>query len=91
MRVDEGRISHLAESVVGTLATRHYFRAKVGEKDLAARVNRIVVDNLKAEQALEEEAERLADQHARRMTGMDQRKIIEGIKARLAKERGFPL
>jgi hypothetical protein len=46
---------------------------------------------VKAEQALEDEAERLAGKHARQTVGMDQRKIIEGIKARLAKERGFPL
>ena len=40
---------------------------------------------------LEEEAERLAESHARKMVGMDQRRVIQGIKERLARERNFAL
>jgi hypothetical protein len=46
---------------------------------------------MKAEEELEAEAERLARQHTRQMVGMDHRKVVDGIKARLAKERGFSL
>jgi len=91
VRVDEGRTGHLADAIVRALLKLHYFRAKVSEKELSARLGRLIVENLKAEQALEAEAERLAERHARQMLGMDQRKVIEGIKARLAKERGFTL
>ena len=81
----------MAEDIAAALAKLGCVRLKAGEKEIAARILRLIVENLKAEQALEDEAERLAGKHARQTVGMDQRKIIEGIKARLAKERGFPL
>ena len=91
MRIPEGRITALAEGIAAALAKQHYVRLKVKEKEVAARIARLINENLRAEQALEEEAERFAEKHARQMQGMDQRKVIEGIKARIAKERGFTL
>lgn len=84
-------MSHLAEDIAAALSKLECVRLKAKEKEVAARISQLIVENLKAEQALEEEAERLAAKHSRQMAGMDQRKVIEGIKARLAKERGFPL
>jgi hypothetical protein len=81
----------LAEGIAAALARQNFVRLKAKEKEVAARVSRLIIENLKAEQALEEEAERFAEKHARQTVGMDQRKVIEGIKARLAKERGFTL
>jgi hypothetical protein len=46
---------------------------------------------MRAEEELELEAERIAQKLGRQALGMDQRKIIDGIKQRLAKERGFSL
>jgi hypothetical protein len=91
MRMSEARVAHLAADIAAAVSRLECVRLKAKEKDVADRIRRLIVENLKAEQALEEEAERLAAKHSRQMTGMDQRKIIEGIKARLAKERGFPL
>ena len=33
----------------------------------------------------------LAEKHSRQMQGMDHRKVVLGIKQRIAKERGFAL
>jgi len=91
MRIIESEITRLAEVVVRSLLKQGFIKAKVEEKQLTARVSRLILDNLRAEEALELEAEQVAQKLGRQALGMDQRKIIEGIKARLAKERGFTL
>jgi hypothetical protein len=91
MRINEAEITRLADVVVQALLKQGRVKTKVNDKQLIARVSRIILDNLRAEDALEQEAERLAEKLGRQALGMDQRKIIEGIKARLAKERGFTL
>ena len=91
MRIHEAEITRLADVVVRALLKQGYIKSKVDEKQLITRVSRIIVDNLRAEEALELEAEQLAQKLSSKSLGMDQRKIVEGIKARLAKERGFTL
>lgn len=91
MRIIESEISRLADVVVRSLLKQGFIKAKVDEKKLIARISRLILDNLRAEEAIEMEAERLAEKLSRQAQGMDQRKIIEGLKARLAKERGFTL
>lgn len=91
MRISEVEVTRLADGVVGALIRQGFIKAKVDERQLVARISRLILDNLRAEEALEEEAEQLAAKLGRQALGMDQRKIVEGIKARLAKERGFTL
>jgi hypothetical protein len=91
MRINEGEVARLAETVVRALLKQGFVKAKVEEKQIIGRISRLIVDNLRAEEALELEAEQLAQKLARQAAGMDLRKIVDGIKARLAKERGFTL
>jgi hypothetical protein len=91
MQVSERHIRLLAESVVGALLDQGLVHLTASREEVAQRVHRLLLENFRTEQALEEEAETFAHQHARRMAGMDQHKIIQGIKERLAKERGFTL
>jgi hypothetical protein len=91
VRVPDSAIARLAEDVVRALTKPGFIKAKVPERQLAERVARLLVETMHAEQDLEEEAEKLAAKLGRQALGMDQRKLIEGIKARLAKERNFPL
>jgi hypothetical protein len=91
MRISEVEVTRLADEVIGALLGKGFIKAKVDEKQLVARVSRLILDNLRAEEALELEAEQLAAKLGRQALGMDQRRIIEGIKVRLAKERGFTL
>jgi hypothetical protein len=91
MRINEVEIRHLAQGVIEVLREQGFVRFKVDEKTLVQRVTTLLIDNFKQEQELEEEAERLAEKHGRQITGMDHHKIIQGIKTRLAKERGFAL
>jgi hypothetical protein len=91
MRINDAAISRLAENVVRALLKGGLATAKVPEQQLAARIAKLVRDNLRAEEDLEREAEQMAEKLGRQALGMDQRKIVDGIKARLAKERGFTL
>lgn len=91
VRVNEREVEHLAEMVLRALRKQGFIELKVTERAAVERIARLLLDNLRAESALEEEAERLAERHARQMSGMDHRKIVQGIKERLAKERGFVL
>ena len=91
VRINEEEIRRLAGAVVSALLKQGFVHPKVSEKDLAERVAGVFRDDLRAEAALEKEAEQLAERHSRQMVGMDHRKVVQGIKARLAKERGFSL
>jgi hypothetical protein len=91
MRINESALNRLAENVVRGLTKGELIKAKVPEQALVARVVKVIVDDLRAEEELEREAERMAEKLGRQTLGMDQRKLIDGIKARLAKERGFTL
>jgi hypothetical protein len=91
MRISEARVAHLAEDIAAALGKLEIVRMIAKEKDVANRIAQIILESFKTEESIEREAEHLAQKHARETSGMDQRRIIEGIKARLAKERGFPL
>ena len=91
MRISESELEVLSSAVIAALLKQGFVHAKVDEKTLVRRIRKLLVDNLRTEAELEEEAERLADRHAREMAGMDHRKVVVGIKQRLAKEKGFTL
>ena len=91
MRVREGEIQSVATAIVEALLKQGFVHFNRDSSLARARIVEIIAQTLEEEHALEEEAERLAESHARQMTGMDQRRIIQGIKERLARERNFPL
>jgi len=91
MRIREGELQTLAAAIVRALLKDGFVRSTREPAVLQRRIVELIAHNLEEERALEEEAERLAQGHARQMAGMDQRKIIQGIMERLARERGFSL
>jgi hypothetical protein len=91
VRINEDRFSKLARSIVKALGAQGYVKAKVPESQLVDRITRVFVDNLLEEQRIEEEAERMLDKLGRQAQGMDQRRILLGLKERIAKEKGFSL
>lgn len=91
MKVREAGLQAIAGAIVDAMLRQGFVHPKQDAAVLQQRIVQLIADNLAAEQRLEEEAEQLAAAHARQMAGMDQRKIIQGIKERLARERGFSL
>jgi hypothetical protein len=91
MRIREGELQALATAIVNAVLKQGFVHAKRDVAVLRQRIVELIAHNLQAEQAIEDEAESLAQAHARQTVGMDQRKIIQGIKERLARERDFAL
>lgn len=91
VRIREGELQNLAAAIVRAVTAAGFVRPTADAARLQRRIVELIAHNLEEDAALEAEAERLAQSHARQMVGMDQRKIIQGIKERLARERGFAL
>jgi hypothetical protein len=91
MRIREGELQAIAAAIVKALLKQGFVHPKRDAAVVQRRIVELMIHNLEEEEALEREAEQLAESHARQMLGMDQRKIIQGIKERLARERGFSL
>jgi hypothetical protein len=91
VRIREGDLQSLAAAIVRAVTTPGFVRPTAHPSRLQRRIVELIAHNLEEDAALEAEAERLAEAHARQMVGMDHRKIIQGIKERLARDRGFAL
>ena len=91
VRVREGELQSLAAAIVDGLLKQGFVRPKRDAAVLRQRIVELIARNMEEEREIEEEAERLAHTHARQMAGMDQRRIVQGIKERLARERDFSL
>jgi hypothetical protein len=91
MRVREGELQSLAAAIVDALLKQGFVRPKRDAAVLRQRIVELIARNLEEEREIEEEAERLAQTHARQMAGMDQRRVVQGIMERLARERDFSL
>ena len=82
----------IAVAVIARLEKASFLR--VPNADRGAAEQRIVDAlraNIRTEEDIEAEAERFAQSHSREMVGMDRHRVIQLVKARIAKERGFTL
>jgi hypothetical protein len=92
MRFTDSQIHRLAEALVSALGNRGGARLKAPRERILARIEAIIRANLSAEDDLDSEARRLLDEHMRNAPpGMDQQKLLQMIKRRLAEERDIPL
>jgi hypothetical protein len=91
MKIRPADIERVAHSIVHAALKQGFVHPLADVSKLEHRVAELITENFHQEQQLEAEAEKLAATHTREMAGMDQRRIIQGIKERLARERGFSL
>lgn len=91
MRARPVDIERVASAMVAAALKQGFFQPLADIAKLERRVVALINENFEQERKIEADAERLASVHAREMAGMDQRRIIQGIKERLAEERGFSL
>ena len=91
VKLREPEMRRIASSIVTRLEKAGVMRL-TGSRD--ALEQRIVVAfraNVRAEEEIELAAERFAESHSRELVGMDRHKILQMVKERIAKERGFTL
>lgn len=70
---------------------RDLIQPKADLVTIEQRIADLLYRNLEEEAALEQEAEEMAEQYLRGREDLDRRKVVLGIKQRLARDRGFVL
>ncbi len=85
------QVHRLANRIVEAILRQGYVKPKKDPAVLKDRVADLLQKNFEEEEALEDEAERIARSRVRQMVGVDQAKMVQLIKRKLAEERGFPL
>ncbi|HKN00047.1 MAG TPA: DUF507 family protein [Candidatus Binataceae bacterium] len=87
----ESQIDSLASFLVHSLITRSIIKPKADEKDLVACVVELMSANFEAEAAIDAEADRMADELARKDSRADPARLRSMIRQRLAEKKGFTL
>jgi len=91
MRLKDTEMQRIAAAVLDRLEKAGLMRVTGGRKELEQRIVGAFRANLRAEQEIEAEAERFAESHQRELVGMDRHRVLQLVKERIAKERGFTL
>ncbi|KAF0220802.1 MAG: hypothetical protein FD174_799 [Geobacteraceae bacterium] len=94
MRLKEDQINRLAEKVLGDLTAAGLILLKKERGTVLAGIREAVTADIKAEEALERDAEALLEQTLRSMKGsadIDRHKMLRMIKEKLAKDRKIVL
>ena len=92
MRGREEIALRFSEAIVKRLVTRKLVEVK-DEARVRTTLQRLIVENLQAEDELEAEARQLLQGYARdiREKGLDYRQLFNRTKEKLARDRGFVL
>jgi hypothetical protein len=94
VRLKKDQIDRLAEKIFADLDNAKLVSLKAERKQTIETIKGIIASDIKAEEDLENEAERILDQTLRATgggTGIDRHKMLKMIKEKLAKERNIVL
>lgn len=94
MRLKKDQIDRLAEKILADMENAKLVSLKVDRKQALETIKAVITSDIKAEEDLENEAERILDQTLRATggdTGIDRHKMLKMIKEKLAKERNIVL
>ena len=84
-------IQQLAINIATSLCTGAESPLDGNEAKIAEAVAEAISRNFAVEKAIQRQAERTLDELGSNTAGMDKAKLLNGIRDRLAKERGFVL
>ncbi len=90
MRLKEDQITRLADKVLADLTTAGLIVLKKERGAVLTAIKSVIAADVKVEEALEKDAEKLLDQTLRSMGGgtdIDRHKMLRMIKEKLAKDR----
>ena len=90
MRLREPQINLLCQKLLRTLRTNQLITIKTGESTVLKQMIEIFLGNLKAEEELNLEVEKLMQVYASKMgTSIDREKMFQMIRKQLIKDKGF--
>jgi len=91
MKLRDGEMQRIATSVLTRLEKAGMLRITKNRTAVEQRIVAALRANIRAEEDIEAAAERFAESHSRELVGMDRHKVLQLVKERIAKERGFTL
>ena len=91
MRLREEQIRRLADKICSDLVGENLVTLRRGRAELVAGIFKVIQNDVRREQALEKDAERMLDETIAAMgrgaTEIDRRKMLRLVKEKLAKDR----
>jgi len=91
MKLRDGEMQRIATSVLTRLEKSELLKIAKNRTAVEQRIVAALRANIRAEEDIEAAAERFAESHSRELVGMDRHKVLQLVKERIAKERGFTL
>jgi hypothetical protein len=94
VRLKKDQIERLSDIIFSDLETAQLISLKTDKKQILETIRGVIINDMKSEEDLEKEAERILDQTLRATgggTGIDRHKMLRMIKEKLAKERNIVL
>ena len=91
MTLSEPEMRRIAVAIVDRVQKAGLMRLVGNRSELEGRIAAALRANVRTEEEIEAEARRFAESHGRELVGMDRHKVLQLVKDRLAKERGFTL
>jgi hypothetical protein len=94
VRLKKEQIDRLGDIIFSDLESAQLVSLKADKKHILDAIKGVIVNDMKSEEDLEKEAERILDQTLRATgggTGIDRHKMLRMIKEKLAKERNIVL
>ena len=91
MRMRDSEMQRVAGAILDRLEKAQLLKFTGKRSDIESRIVAAFRKNMQDESEIEAEAARFAEAHSRDMVGMDRHRVVQLVKERIAKERGFTL
>ena len=88
MRLKEAQVKHVCQNVLQHLRSKHLITLKNSESEVLTKMEEIFIRDLKVEDQINLEAEKLLAQYERQMgANVDRQKMFQMIKKQLIKDK----
>ena len=91
VRLRDQDMQRIASAVLDRLEKGRLLHVTGKRADVEQRIVAALRKNMRTEEEIEAEAERFANAHSRELVGMDRHRVLQLVRDRIAKERGFTL
>ena len=91
MRLRDPELQRIATALLERVEKAGLGRITGNRAAIEQRIIAAFRANMRQEEDIELEAARFAESHSRELVGMDRHKILQMVKERIAKEKGFTL
>ncbi len=89
MRLKEFQVKQLCQKVLVTLRSKQLIKEKSSEPEILAKMEEIAIKDLKVEDQINQEAEKILAQYEKQMGDkIDRQKMFQMIKKQLVKDKG---